>query len=94
MYHIPKSNFAVNGWFTYATLLDLEIECYTLRLGPDAQKVCTTILPWNKYSYLPLPMGIAESPKIFQHKIPILMETLEFIHIYLDDLLTITKNTL
>ena len=37
--------------FTYATLLDLNMGYYTIRLDPDAQKICTIILPWGKYSF-------------------------------------------
>ena len=73
---------------------------YTIRLDPDAQKICTIILPWGKYSYLRLPMGIAGLPMgiagsadIFQEKMSSLMETLEYVRVYIDDLLTITKGT-
>ena len=40
-----------------------------------------------------LPMGIAGSLDIFQEKMSGLMESLEFIRTYLDDLLTLTKGT-
>ena len=66
---------------------------YTIRLDPDAQKICTTVLPWGKYSYMRLPMGIAGLPDIFQEKMSDLMESLEFVHTYLDDLLMPTKRT-
>eukprot|EP00804_Cyclotella_cryptica_P022801 CCRYP_005015-RA/>CCRYP_005015-RA protein AED:0.48 eAED:0.66 QI:0/0/0/1/0/0/3/0/95 len=55
--------------FTYATALDLNMGYYTIRLDPDASKICTIIFPWGKYSYLRLPMGVACSPDIFQAKI-------------------------
>ena len=67
---------------------------YTIRLDPDASKICTIILPWGKYSYLRLPMGIACSPDIFQAKMSELMGTLEFVRTYIDDLLCITKGNL
>jgi hypothetical protein len=51
--------------FTYATALDLNMGYYTIRLDPDASKICTIIFPWGKYSYKRLPMGIAGSPNIF-----------------------------
>ncbi len=80
--------------FTYATALDLNMGYYTIRLDPDASKIYTIILPWGKYSYLRLPMGVACSPNIFQDKISKLMGTLEFIRTYLDDLLCISKGSL
>eukprot|EP00804_Cyclotella_cryptica_P006700 CCRYP_008641-RA/>CCRYP_008641-RA protein AED:0.32 eAED:0.30 QI:0/-1/0/1/-1/1/1/0/549 len=80
--------------FTFATALDLNMGYYTIRLDPDASKICTIIFPWGKYSYLRLPMGIAGSPDIFQSKMTELMATLEFARAYIDDLLHITKGTL
>ena len=48
---------------TFAIALDLNTGYYTIRLEPDASKICTIIFPWGKYSYLRLPMGIAGSPE-------------------------------
>jgi hypothetical protein len=62
--------------FTYATALDLNMVHYTIRLDPNASKICTIIFPWGKYSYKRLPMGIAGSPDIFQAKMSELMESL------------------
>ncbi len=39
-------------------------------------------------------MGIARSPDIFQEKMSSLMETLEYVQVYLDNILTITEDTL
>ena len=64
---------------------------YTIRLDPDVSKICTIIFQWGKYSYLRLPMGISGSPDIFQAKMMELMSTLEFVRVYIDDLLCITK---
>ena len=80
--------------FTFATALDLNMGYYTIRLDPDASKICTIIFPWGKYSFLQLPMGIAGSPDIFQAKMSELMVALECIRTYLDVLLCITKASL
>jgi hypothetical protein len=80
------------GGFTYATTLDLNMGYYNIRLDPNAATLCTLILPWGKYKYLRLPIGIKNSPNIFQQKISDLLEGLEdFIGAYLDDILIITK---
>ena len=79
--------------FRWATSLDLNMGYYTIRLDPDSQKICTIVLPWGKYSYQRLPMGIAGSPDIFQEKMSDLMASLEFVRTYLDDVLTITNST-
>jgi hypothetical protein len=80
--------------FSFATALDHNMDYYTIRLDPDASKICTIIFPWGKYSYKRLPMGIAGSPDIFQGKMSELMESLKYIQIYLDDLLCISKSSL
>ncbi len=80
--------------FSFATALDLNIGYYTIRLDLDASKICTIIFPWGKYTYKRLPMGIAGSPDIFQGKMSELMESLEYVKAYLDDLLCISKLSL
>ena len=79
--------------FKYATALDLNMGYYTIRLNPDAQKLCTIVLPWGKYKYLRLPMGISGAPDIFQAKMSGLMAGLDFVRVYLDDCLILNKST-
>ena len=92
---IPKISSVLQEMegFTYASALDLNMGYYTIRLDPDAQKVCTIILPWGKYSYLRLPMGISGSPDFFQERMTNLMTSLEYVRTYIDDLLIITSDT-
>ncbi len=92
-YPIPKVQdmlIKLEG-FRYATSLDLNMGYYHIELSPDAKKLCTIILPFGKYEYQRLPMGIAGSPDVFQEKMSDLMQDLDFVRVYLDDLLTITK---
>jgi len=77
--------------FTYVAQLDLNMGYYTIRLDPSSSKICTIILPWGKYSYNVLPMGVSGSPDIFQEKMSGLMATLEYVKVYIDDLLVISK---
>jgi hypothetical protein len=80
--------------FTFATALDLNMGYYTIRLDPNASRICTVIFHWGKYSYKRLPMGIAGSPDIFQSKMSELMEDLEYVQAYLDNLLCISRSSL
>jgi hypothetical protein len=66
---------------------------HAIRLMPNAQKLCTIVFPWGKYSYLRLVMGIANSPAIFQNKIDQLMDGLKYVQAYFDNILIVTKNT-
>ena len=50
---------------------------YHIRLDPDAQRICTLVLPWGKYKYLRLPMELSGSPDMFQHRMTDLVGDLE-----------------
>ncbi len=95
-YPIPKISTTLQEQegFTYATTLDLNMGYYTIRLDPRMVEMFTIIFPWGKYSYLRLPMGFAGSADIFQAKMMDLMEALEYVRAYIDDLLVITRGTL
>jgi hypothetical protein len=67
---------------------------YTISLHPDSQYICTIVTPFGKYQYLRLSMGISCSPYIFQEKMSDLMQYLDFVQAYLDDLLVISSGTL
>ena len=95
-YPIPKISTTLQelGGFTYATALDLNMGYSTIRLDPRAVEMFTIIFPWDKYSYMRLPMGFAGSADIFQAEMMDLMEALEYVRAYIDNLLVITRGTL
>jgi hypothetical protein len=95
-YPIPKISTTLQELegFTYATALDLNMGYYTIRLDPKAVEMFTIIFPWGKYSYLRLPMGYAGSADIFEAEMMDLMEALEYVRAYINDLLVITRGTL
>src|SRR5687768_17949233 len=77
--------------FMWTTSLDLNMGYYHILLTPNASRLCTVVLSWGKYEYLRLPMGLYNSPNIFQEKMSELMSGLEFARAYLDNLLLIAK---
>ena len=79
--------------FKWDSSLDLNMAYYTIHLDPNSSKYCTLILPWGKYSYQRLPMGINGAPDIFQEKMSALMSGLEFVRTYIDDVLVLTKSS-
>ena len=79
--------------FKYATSLDLNMGYYHIKLDPASRKLCTIVLPWDKYEYNALPMGLCNSPDIFQEKMSDLMQALHYVRTYLDDLLIISNGT-
>ena len=94
-YPIPKIQDMLQKLegFMYATSLDLNMGYYHLLLTPNASRLCTVVLPWGKYEYLRLPMGLCNSPDIFQEKMGELMAGLDFARAYLDDLLIISRGS-
>ena len=92
-YPIPKISGIMQELegFQYATALDSNMGYYTMRLDPRSQDICTIITPWGKYKYLRLHMDIMCAPDILQEKMSNIMEVLEFVRTYLEDLLCLSK---
>ena len=94
-YPIPKISdvmLKLEG-FQYATSLDLNMGYYHIKLDPESAKLCTLVFPWGKYEMQALPMGLCNSPDIFQEKMSELMQGLNFVRCYIDDLLVISNGT-
>jgi hypothetical protein len=66
---------------------------YHVPLDLEEQKLCTNILPWGKYQYKRLPMGVKKSPDIFQRIMYELIGDLPNIQVYLDDILIASNGT-
>ena len=79
--------------FKYATAIDLSMGYYHIPLDEESQKLCTTILPWGKYQYLRLPVGIKNSPDIFQSIMMDLLGDLEYAKTYIDDIMITSNGT-
>ena len=79
--------------FMWVTAMDLNMGYYHIVLNPNARRLCTIVLPWGKYEYLRLPMGLCNSPDIFQERMGELMSGLEFARAYIDDLLVLSNST-
>lgn len=92
-YPIPKIQdlmIKLEG-FRFATSLDLNMGYYHIELNPDSKKLCTIVLPFGKYEYQRLPMGLCNSPDLFQEKMSELMQDLDYIRVYIDDILVLTS---
>ena len=67
---------------------------YHIKLCPFSRILCTIVLPWGKYEYQKLPMGLCNSPDIFQEKMNELFYGLDYVRTYIDDLLLISNKSL
>jgi hypothetical protein len=79
--------------FTFASALDSNMRYYHIKLDADAQKLCTIVFTWGKYKYKRLPMGIKITPDVFQNVMSKLVQDMEYVKTYLDDLLILTNNS-
>jgi hypothetical protein len=67
-YPIPKIQdllLKLKG-FQYAMTLDLNMGYYHIKLSPFSKCLCTIVMPFCKYEYQCLSMGLCNSPDIFQ----------------------------
>ena len=65
---------------------------YHIELSLGSKQICTIVLPWGKYEYKKLPIGVCNSPNIFQEMIYKLFDGFDMVRAYIDDVLIITKN--
>ena len=94
-YPIPKIKdllLRLEG-FKHGTSLDLNMGYYHIELSPRSKEMCTITTQWGKYEYQRLPMGLCNSPDIFQEKMSDLLEGLDSVRVYIDDVLHVTKGT-
>jgi hypothetical protein len=88
-YPIPKIQdilLKLKG-FQYATTHDLNMGYYHMKLSPLSTCLCTIVMPFGKYEYHHLPMGLCNSPDIFQERMYKIFSDLEYTCAYIDNLL-------
>ena len=56
--------------------------------------MCTIVLPCGKYEYQRLPMGLSNSPDIFQEHMSNLFSGFDYVREYIDNLLVTTHGSL
>ena len=79
--------------FQWASAIDLNMGYYHLTLDLKTREICSLIFPWGRYRYKRLPMGAATAPDVFQEKMNNLFNELEFVKVYIDDLLVISADS-
>ena len=78
--------------FTYKSSLDLNMGYYHIELSPGSKQLCTIVLPWGKYDFQKHPIGVYNSPDIFQENISEIFDGSDMVHVYIGDVLFITRN--
>jgi hypothetical protein len=80
--------------FKTATALDLSMGYYHIPLDEESQKLCPFVMPWGKYRYKRLPMGVKVAADVFQEVITELFSDLDYVRVYLNDILIIDNGSL
>ena len=92
-HHLPKMQdmlLKLEG-FTCATSLGLNMGCHHMALDVTSKQSCTLIFPFGKHELQVLPMGLCNSPDVFQENVSDLFQELDCVWTCIDDLLVITK---
>ena len=79
--------------FRYGTTLDLYMGYYHIELSANPKELCTIVTQWGNYEYQQIPMGLCNSPDIFQENMSELFVGLDTVRVYIDDLLHVTKGS-
>jgi hypothetical protein len=75
-------------------MLDLDMGYYHIELSPSSKCLCTIVMPFGKYKYQHLPMGLCNSPEIFQEcMLYEIFSYLKYVRVYIDDLLVMSCST-
>jgi hypothetical protein len=80
--------------FKTATALDLSMGYYHIPLDEESQKLCSFVMPWGKYRYKRLPLGIKVAVDVFQEVMTELFSDLDYVRVYLDDIFIVDNGSL
>jgi hypothetical protein len=78
---------------TFVSVLDLNMGFWMIQLDKESQRLATVILPWGKYSYQCLAMGLSVSPDIYQEKMSAIFSDIENVICFIDDIALITNGS-
>ena len=77
----------------YVTTLDLNMGYPHIQLSAKSNELFKIVTQWGKYKYQQLPMGMCNSPEIFQEKMSELFIGLDSVRVYIDELLHVKKGS-
>jgi hypothetical protein len=66
---------------------------YHIELSNASKELCTITTQWGKYEYQKHPMGLGNSPDIFQETMSDLLEGLDTVRVYINNTIHVTKGS-
>ena len=81
----------LKGTKVFSTI-DLRSGYYHITLGKDSRAKTAFVMPFGKYEFLKVPFGLAQAPAYFQLKMNQVLEDLNFMMTYLDDIIIFSNS--
>ena len=78
--------FQCRSGYKFFTKLDISMQYYTFLLDEASRNLCTFATPFGLYRYCRLPMGVGESPDITTENMHLVLDGIEDIEFYMDDI--------
>ncbi|POM79244.1 Gag-pol fusion protein [Phytophthora palmivora] len=78
---------------TFVSALDLVMGYYSQVLAEESRPFTAVVLPWRKFRYCLLPMGISTAPEEFHAVMQQLLGDLSYVRVYLDDVLVLSRSS-
>ena len=84
--HKNSEIFQGHSGYKFFTKLDISMQYYTFLLDEASRNLCTFATPFGLYRYCRLPMGVSESPDITTENMHLVLDGIEDIEFYMDDI--------
>mmetsp|Transcript_27157 Transcript_27157/g.39950 ORF Transcript_27157/g.39950 Transcript_27157/m.39950 type:complete len:553 (-) Transcript_27157:1456-3114(-) len=80
--------------FRWVTVIDLVMAYYCMGLLEKSKDILTKIVPWGKYSYQVLPMGVSVAMNIFQERMSRILSDIPCAIVYMDNIIVVGSGSL
>ena len=78
---------------TYATALGIIMLYYAMIVREYIRKYLVIILPWGKYVYNKMTMGLNISTDVFQRELSMIFQNISYILVYIDNILVTCRQS-